>query len=130
MDVTFRIPKAGNGASGILLRATDVSFYDAQVEDSYFGYGIVVSERGVTLKRSRYGQVGTSDFEGVKAWAEAETGSLHIEARGSQVDVYLPGEEKPLVSMTDAKPLTHGMYGFFSTGKELTVLSCSAAPLE
>lgn len=130
LDVTFRIPKAGNGASGILLRATDVSFYDAQVEDSYFGYGIVVSERGVTLKRSRYGQVGTSDFEGVKAWAEAETGSLHIEARGSQVDVYLPGEEKPLVSMTDAKPLTHGMYGFFSTGKELTVLSCSAAPLE
>lgn len=130
LDVTFEIPKSGDGASGILLRATDVSYYDAQVEDSYFGYGVVVSERGVTLKRSRYGQVGTSAFESVKAWATAETGSLHIEVRGCQVDVYLPGEDKPLVSMTDAKPLTHGLYGFFSTGKELTVLQCSITPLK
>ena len=30
----------------------------------------------------------------------------------------------------DAKPLTHGMWGFFSTGKELSVLECTVAPLE
>ena len=130
LDVTFEIPKAGNGSAGILLRATDVSFYDAQVEDSYFGYAVVLSERGVTLKRSRYGQVGTSTFEGVKAWATEKTGGLHIEVRGNQVDIYLPGEERPFVSMTDAKPMTHGMYGFFSTGRELTVLECRISPLE
>lgn len=130
LDVTFEMPKKGNGSAGILLRTTDVSFYDAQVEDSYFGYAVVVSERGVTLKRSRYGQVGTSTFEGVQAWATAETGSLHIEVRGNRVDIYLPGEEMPFVTMMDAKPLTHGMYGFFSTGRELTVLECSVSPLE
>lgn len=130
LDVTFEIPKSGKGASGILLRGTDVSLYDAQVEDSYFGYGIVLSDRGVTIKRSRYGQVGTSTFEGVKAWATAETASLHIEVKGNQVAVYLPGEAQPLASMTDAKPLTHGLYGFFSTGRELTVLECSITPLK
>ena len=130
LDVTFEIPRAGNGSSGILVRATDVSFYDAQVDDSYFGYGIVLTERGITLKRSRYGQVGTSAFEGVPEWADAETGALHIEVRGNQVFIYLPGEAEPLLSMADAKPLTHGMYGFFSTGRELTVLSCAVAPLD
>ena len=50
--------------------------------------------------------------------------------RGNRVDIYLPGEEAPFVSMTDAKPLTHGMYGFFSTGRELTVLECSISALE
>lgn len=130
LDVTFEIPRNGNGSCGILLRATDVSYYDAQVEDSYFGYGVVVSERGVTLKRSRYGQVGTSSFEGVKAWETAETGTLHIEVRGNRVEIYLPDEEKPLLSFEDAKPLTHGMWGFFSTGRELSVLECTVAPLE
>ena len=130
LDVTFEMPKKGNGSCGILLRTTDVSYYDAQVEDSYFGYGVVVSERGVTLKRSRYGQVGTSTFEAVKAWETAETASLHIEVRGCRVDIWLPDGEKPLISFEDAKPLTHGMWGFFSTGKELSVLECTVAPLE
>ena len=130
LDVTFEMPKKGNGSCGILLRATDVSYYDAQVDDSYFGYGVVVSERGVTLKRSRYGAAGTTSFEAVKAWETAETGTLHIKVQGSRVEIYLPGEEKPLLSMDDAKPLTHGMWGFFSTGKELSVLECTVAPLE
>ena len=130
LDVTFEIPRSGNGSSGILLRATDVSYYDAQVEDSYFGYAITISDKGVTLKRSRYGMVGTSSFEGVAAWADAEQGSLHIEVRGNQVDIYLPGETEPILSMTDQKPMTHGMYGFWSTGKELTVLGLTVTPLD
>ena len=130
LDVTFRMPRKGNGSCGILLRATDVSFYDAQVEDSYFGYGVVVSERGVTLKRSRYGQVGVSTFEAVKDWQTAETGTLHIEVRGCRVEIWLPGADKPLISFEDAKPLTHGMWGFFSTGRELNVLECTVTPLE
>lgn len=130
LDVAFEIPKKGNGSCGILLRATDVSYYDLQVQESYFGYGIVVSERGVTLKRSRYGQVGASIFESVKAWETAEKGQLHIEVRGNQVDIYLPGETEPFITMVDEKPFTHGMYGFFSTGKELSVLECTIKPTE
>ena len=74
--------------------------------------------------------MGTSTFEAVKAWETAETASLHIEVRGCRVDIWLPDGEKPLISFEDAKPLTHGMWGFFSTGKELSVLECTVAPLE
>ena len=130
LDVTFEIPRKGNGSCGILLRATDVSYYDAQVDDSYFGYGIVLSEKGVTIKRSRYGQVGVSSFEAVDAWSKAETGKLHIEVRGNRVEIFLPGEDNPFLTMEDSKPLTHGMWGFFSKGRELTVLECILSPLE
>ena len=130
LDVTFSIPKNGSGSCGILLRATDVSYYDAQVDDSYFGYAIALSDKGVTLRRSRYGQVGASPFEAVKAWETAETGSLHIEVRGSRVDIFLSGEAEPLLTMDDGKAFTHGMWGFFSKGTGLTVLECTVAPLE
>lgn len=130
LDVTFEIPRNGNGTCGILLRATDVSYYDAQVDDSYFGYAIALSDKGVTLRRSRYGQVGASPFEAVKAWKTAETGSLHIEVRGSRVAIFLPGEVEPLLTMDDGKAFTHGMWGFFSKGRSLTVLECTVAPLE
>ena len=130
LDVTFQIPRTGSGHCGILLRATDVSYYDAQVDDSYFGYGVVVSDKGVTLTRSRYGQVGVSSFEAVDAWKTADTGSLHIEVRGSRVEIFLSGEAEPLLTLHDGKPLTHGMWGFFSKGRGLTVLECSIAPLE
>ena len=130
LDVTFSIPRDGSGSCGILLRTTDVSYYDAQVDDSYFGYAIALSDKGVMLRRSRYGQVGASPFEAVKAWETAETGSLHIEVRGCRVDIFLPGETEPLLTMDDGKALTHGMWGFFSKGRGLTVLECTVAPLE
>ena len=84
----------------------------------------------MTLRRSRYGQVGASPFEAVKAWATAETGSLHIEVRGSRVAIFLSEEAEPLLTMDDRKPFTHGMWGFFSKGRALTVLDCTGAPLE
>lgn len=130
LDITFEIPRSGSGACGVLLRATDVSYYDAQVEDSYYGYGIVLSDKGATIMRSRYGKVGASSFQAVREWKTAQTGSLHIEVRGNRVDIYLPGEEKPLLTMEDGKAFTHGMWGFFSKGCELTVLECAVAPLE
>lgn len=130
LDVRFQIPETGDGTSGILLRATDVSYYDAQVQDSYFGYSLAISRLGLNLRRSRYGQTGSTIFQAIPAWADAEEGELHIEIRGNQVDVYLPDEVEPLISLQDDNAFTHGMYGFFSTGKELTVLELNVAPLE
>ena len=54
---------------------------------------------------------------------------MHIELRGGQVTVYLPDEEEPILSVRDAIPFSHGLYGFFSTGKELKVMECSVSPL-
>jgi len=129
MDVTFEIPDKGDGGSGILLRATDVSVYDLQVEDSYYGYSILVSKLGVSLRRSRYGLVGSVSFEQIPEWKTAETASLHIEVEGNEVRVYLPGESEPILSLEDAMPFTHGMYGFFSNGTEFTALELSVSPL-
>lgn len=130
MDVTFEIPEKGDGGCGILLRATDVSIYDLQVEDSYYGYSIAVSKLGVSLRRSRYGLVGSINFHQVPEWKTEKTASLHIEVEGNMVRVYLPGESEPVLSLEDAMPLTHGMYGFFSNGTELTVLDVTVSPLE
>ena len=130
MDVTFKIPEKGDGGSGILLRATDVSYYDLQVEDSYYGYSISLSRLGISLRRSRYGLTGSVNFEQIPEWKTAESASLHIEAEGNQVRIYLPGEAEPILSLEDAKPFTHGMYGFFSSGTELTIMDMTVTPLE
>ncbi len=130
LDIRFNIPRKGDGSCGVLLRATDVSVYDAQVEDGYYGYAVVISERGVTLKRSRYGQVGTSNFTAVPEWADAAEGTLHIEVRGNRVEISLPGAEKPLITLEDPKPFTHGMYGFFSNGRELYVNEVTVSSLD
>ncbi len=130
MDVTFEIPDKGDGGSGILLRATDVSLYDLQVEDSYYGYSVSVSKLGVSLRRSRYGLTGSVNFEQIPEWKTAETASLHIEVEGNQVRVYLPGDEEPIMTLEDSMPFTHGMYGFFSNGTEFTALNLTVSPLE
>lgn len=130
MDVRFQIPQEGSGSSGILLRATDVSLYDAQVEESYFGYGLTISSLGVSLRAVRYGTASSPAFCPVPEWKTAQEGALHIEAQGGEIRVYLPGREEPLLSFREANPFSHGLCGFFSTGKELSVLECSIVPLE
>ncbi len=129
LDIRFDIPKNGNGSAGVLLRTTDVSMYDAQVQDGYYGYNVVLSNRGVTLRRSRYGQVGTSTFQAVDAWKTAEQGRIRIEVRGYQVTIWAEDETEPLITYQDDKPFTHGIYGFFSTGSELYVREMTVKPL-
>ncbi len=129
LDIRFELPQAGNGSAGVLMRATDVSVFDAQVADSYYGYKIIISKRGVTLARSRYGQVGTSTFEAVKPWQNAEEGRLRIIVKGNRVTLYAEDSETPLIDYVDDKPFTHGMFGFFSTGSELVVRELTIEPL-
>ncbi len=130
IDVRFAIPRNGNGSAGMLLRTTDVSVYESQVQEGYYGYCVVLSEKGVTLRRSRYGNVGTSVFEGVKAWKDAEEGRLRVEVRGNTVTLWVEDEAEPLITFEDPKPFTHGMYGFFSTGDELQVYEMHVRPLD
>lgn len=127
--VRFRIPVEGIGASGILLRATDASWYQDQVNESYFGYSISLSKLGLNVRRIRYGASGSTDFANVSAWKNAAEGELILRAQGGTVTLLLP-DGTELLSLRDAEPFTHGKVGFFSTGKELTVLECNLRPLE
>jgi len=128
MYVRFEIPANGLGNSGIILRVTDLSWYDAQVEESFFGYSLSLSKIGLNVRRIRYGAAGNTDFVSVPAWKDAKEGELIIRAQGSRITISLP-DGKELLSFEDADPFTHGKFGFFSTGKELTVLELNVKPL-
>lgn len=130
MRVRFKIPKDGIGSSGIIVRGTHVSLYEAQVADSYYGYSISLSTMGINVRRIRYGAVGPVSFESVSAWKTASEGELIIRAKGGTITISLPDGEAPLATLTDTTPFTHGHYGFFSTGKELEILLCDVKPLE
>ncbi len=127
LHIRFRIPQEGSGTSGVMLRATNVSLYDAQVAESYYGYGIVLSRLGFSVQRTAYGPVGSAQFRAVPAWKEAEEGELVIRVQGNRLEIGLP-DETPLYTAEDPHPFTHGLYGFFSTGKELRVLGCDLIP--
>ena len=129
LRVRFRIPREGSGTSGILLRAANVSLYDAQVAESYYGYGVILSRLGFSVQKTAYGAVGSAQFTGVDAWKDAQEAEVILRVRGNRIEIFLPGGEV-LYTLEDAQPFTHGMYGFFSTGKELQVVSCDAVPLE
>ncbi len=126
LRVRFELPKDGIGTSGIFFRATNISLYEHQVKESFFGYALSVNRLGVNLRRMRYGAVGRMQFASVPEWQEAETGEVTIKLSGGRVLVYVPGHEEPILDIHDAQPFTHGLYGFFSTGKELTVLDVEA----
>lgn len=130
LAVRLRLPKAGIGSSGILLRATHVSLYDAQVADSFYGYAVSMSALGLNLRRVRYGAVGQVEFVSVPEWKGQEEAELILRAEGTRITLSLPDSAAPLLVIEDASPFTHGQYGFFSTGKELEVLSMTVTPLE
>ena len=129
MRVRFIPPVNGSGASGILIRGSNVSLYDAQVKESYFGYGIILSKLGFNVQKMHYGSQSMLGFTGVDAWKDAAEGEIAVRVQGNTLSIGLPGEE-PLFTFTDARPFTHGLCGFFGTGKELTVLSCDMIPLD
>ncbi len=129
LDVRFAIPRIGEGDSGFILRATDLSFSDGQMEESYYGYRLVLTDLGVRLERIRYGKVSGGAFGAVDAWKTAEEGRLRIELEGSRLTVYT-GEGEMVLTYEDGQPFTHGLYGLFSTGKELKVYELTVAPLD
>ena len=129
MRVRFLPPVNGSGTSGILIRGTNVSLFDAQVKESYFGYGIILSRIGFNVQRMHYGGQAMLGFTGVDKWKDAEEAEIVLRVRGNTLSIGLPGEA-PLFVLEDAQPFTHGLCGFFGTGKELTVLSCDITPLD
>ena len=105
-----------------------MSLYDAQVKESYFGYGVILSKIGFNVQKMHYGSQTMLGFINVNAWKDAAEAEIAVRVQGNTLSIGLPGEE-PLFTFTDARPFTHGLCGFFGTGKELTVLSCDMKPL-
>lgn len=130
LHVKFVIPKNGAGFSGILINATDVSYYTEQVPESAFGYGLALSKNGITVKRLNYGAPGKNVSIKIPEWKNQEEAELTIRAESGVISVYLNGEDTPIHVIHDENPYTHGLTGLFSTGKELAVTEISVRSIE
>ena len=83
----FKIPAAGTGTSGLMVNATDVSLYDAQVRESYYGYSIALSSLGITFQRQWYGTSGQVIFKAVSQWQSQTAATLTVRVLGNQISV-------------------------------------------
>ena len=130
LHVKFEIPKNGAGFSGILLNATDVSYYTDQVPESAFGYGLALSKTGITVKRLNYGAPGKNVSIKIPEWKNQDEAEITVYVENGVISIYLTGEDTPVHVIHDENPYTHGLAGLFSTGKELAVTEISVRPIE
>ncbi len=129
LRVTLEIPVQGSGFAGVMLHATHVSYYDAQVAESAYGYAVAITRTGLTIRRMNYGMVGEQHKVKIDGWNELTTVSLTLRVEGNTLTIWANGAEEPVFTLHEAAPLTHGMCGLYSTGKELRVTEMSLIPL-
>ena len=130
LSVSFEIPKKGAGFSGILLNATDVSYYAEQVPESAFGYGLALSSSGITVKKLNYGAPCKNVTVKIPEWKNQTEASLTIRVQGGEISIFCKDNETPVHVIHSDNPYTHGLCGLFSTGKELFVTEVSIKPIE
>ena len=130
MRVTFDIPKNGSGFSGFLMHATHVSVHPDQVAEACYGYGVAVSNTGLTIRRMNYGHSMDADKIKISQWKDQTSAQLTLRMEKGVLSVFVGDEKEPVCVIHDSAPFTHGMCGLFSTGKELRVTELSVKPLD
>jgi len=130
MRVSFLLPRAGNGDSGFLMRASEVSLYDAQVAESAFAYAIGLTGEGITLRRMNYGAPSEVKQIPIPAWAGQTEATLIMQVKGNILRVYLPGAATPLAEEAHAEGFTHGLCGVYGLGGEMTVTALAVQAWE
>lgn len=127
---TMDVPKSGSGFCGMLVHATDVSLHTDQVAESAFGYGVALTNTGLTIRRLNYGHVGDQHKVKIDGWRERESATLTVRVQDNTLCIYLDDGAEPIFTLRDALPYTHGLCGFYSTGKPLRVTEVSVRPLD
>ena len=128
MDLDMEIPRKGSGESGVMFRVTNPSRMDAQVRESFTGYGLSIGEENMTFCKYNYGKIGTSRIIRL-----GENHSDHVRLRvvvqNNRIRIYRKGEKKPAMDFYDPRPWLYGRIGFYSFGRELTVRHLSVKPI-
>ncbi len=130
LRATVELPKGGSGFCGMVLHATDVSVHPDQVAESAFGYAVALTNTGLTIRRLNYGQVGDQHKVKVDGWRERESATLTVRVQNNTLRIYLDDGAEPIFTLREALPYTHGLCGFYSTGKPLRVTDVSVRPLD
>lgn len=130
LRATVEIPKMGSGFGGMLVHATHASIHEAQVAEAVFGYGIAITNTGLTIRRMNYGHSMEATKVKIDGWKDLTQVTLTARMVDNVLSVFINDEQEPVAVIRDASPYTHGMCGLFSTGKELRVTELSVRPLD
>lgn len=130
MRVTFDMPKQGGGFSGFLMHATHASIHQDQVAEACYGYGVAITNTGLTIRRMNYGHAMDATKVKIDGWKNLEQATLTLRMQDNVLTVFVDDEQEPVAVIHDAVPFTHGMCGLYSTGKELRVTGLSVKPLK
>ena len=130
MRVTFDIPKQGSGFSGFLMHATHASIHEAQVAEACYGYGVAITNTGLTIRRMNYGHSMDATKVKIDGWKNLTQATLTLRMQDNVLSIFVGDAQEPVAVIHDAAPYTHGMCGLFSTGKELRVTELSVKPLQ
>lgn len=130
MRVTFDMPKQGSGFSGFLMHATHASIHPDQVAEACYGYGVAITNTGLTVRRMNYGHSMDATKIKIDGWKELAAATLTLRMQDNALSIFVGDAQEPVAVIHDAAPFTHGMCGLFSTGKELRVTELSVKPLQ
>lgn len=130
MRVTFDIPRQGSGFSGFLMHATHASIHQDQVAEACYGYGVAITNTGLTIRRMNYGHAMDATKIKIDGWNDLPQATLTLRMEDNVLTIFVGDGPEPVAVIHDAAPFTHGMCGLFSTGKELRVTELSVKPLQ
>ena len=130
LRATVEISKMGSGFSGLLMHATHASIHEAQVAEAVYGYGIAITNTGLTIRRMNYGHSMEATKIKIDGWKSLTQVTLTARMEDNVLSVFVNDAQEPVAVIRDASPYTHGMCGLFSTGKELRVTELSVRPLD
>ena len=124
------MPRQGSGFSGFLMHATHASLHPDQVAEACYGYGVAITNTGLTIRRMNYGHAMDATKVKIDGWKNLEQATLTLRMQDNVLTIFVGDAQEPAYVMQDGMPFTHGMCGLFSTGKELRVTELSVRPLQ
>ncbi len=122
------IPGGLEGTSGMLqlyLRSTNESWYEAQVENAFFGYRLTIAPKFVILEKCRYDSEKLADIR--LETALSEDAHLRVLLEGQKLRLYINGEL--VMDYTDPDPITHGRIGIGGSHRERGFSELSVFPI-
>ena len=124
------MPKQGSGFSGFLMHATHPSIHQDQVAEACYGYGVAITNTGLTIRRMNYGHAMDATKVKIDGWKNLPAATLTLRMENNVLSIFVGEAQEPVAVIHDSAPFTHGMCGLFSTGKELRVTELSVKPLQ
>lgn len=112
VEVPFVINDKKMNEAGLLLRVTNESDFEHQVDDSLMGYYISFNTKEMSLKKLNYNS--TEIVSEPISLEPGEENTLRVRVEGNEITAFLNDEKEPTISYKDPKAYLHGKVGIRS----------------